>query len=74
MASSAFYFNKLSKNAYRPEKMIEISAGFDLRIVYDYIVKLHDNGIIKTDLAVKIPDGCYDRFATRSGLTLRISH
>ena len=31
----------------------------------------HDNALVKTDLAVKIPEKCYGRIAPRSGLALK---
>ena len=71
MVSSILYFQKLSMHAYPPVKMTNQSAGFDLKSPYDYIIEPHGKILISTDLAVKIPDGCYGRIAPRSGLALK---
>lgn len=68
---AALYFQKLSENAYPPEKMTQGSAGFDLRSAYEYIVGPHGKQLIKTDLSIRLPDGCYGRIAPRSGLALK---
>lgn len=65
------YFTKLSSNAYSPIKATKQSAGYDLRSAYDYIVGPHDKQLVKTDLAIKLPNECYGRIAPRSGLALK---
>ena len=70
MAASILYFKKLSENAYPPEKLTN-QSGFDLRSAYNYKINPYGKELIKTDLAVKIPDGCYGRIAPRSGLALK---
>lgn len=64
------YFSKLSLNAFAPVKATEQSAGYDLRSAYDYIVNPQDKQLVKTDIAICVPDGCYGRIAPRSGLAL----
>lgn len=71
MTSPILSFKKLSMHAYSPVKMTDGSAGFDLRSAYDYIIEPCGKALIPTDLAVKIPDGCYGRIAPRSGLALK---
>ena len=46
------------------------SAGLDLESAYDYVIAAKSKKIIKTDLTIKIPKGCYGRRARRSSLTL----
>ena len=71
MAVPTLFFVKLSDNAYPPVKMSAYAAGFDLRSAYDCMIAPHDNALVKTDLAVKIPEKCYGRIAPRSGLALK---
>jgi len=47
-----------------------MSAGYDLCSAYNYTVLKHNKQLIKTDLAVQIPEQCYGRIAPRSGLAL----
>ena len=64
-------FKRLSSNAFQPEKCSPCAAGFDLRSAYNVVVPARGNALVKTDLAIKIPDGCYGRIAPRSGLALK---
>lgn len=38
---------------------------------YDYTVKAKGKELVKTDLQVMIPEGCYGRVAPRSGLAVK---
>lgn len=38
---------------------------------YDYTVKGKGKELVKTDLQILIPDGCYGRIAPRSGLAVK---
>jgi dUTP pyrophosphatase len=38
---------------------------------YDYTVKAKGKELVKTDLQIAIPDGCYGRVAPRSGLAVK---
>lgn len=69
-SAQILYFRKLTENAYTPVKATSQSAGYDLFSAYDYSVSPQDKQLVKTDLAIKIPDGCYGRIAPRSGLAL----
>lgn len=59
---------KLTENATIPKRATEKSAGYDLSSAYDFIVPAHGKELIKTDLSMTIPDGCYGRIAPRSSL------
>ena len=61
---------RLSPNATLPTRATPNSAGIDLASAYDYVIAAKSKKIIKTDLAIKIPKGCYGRIAPRSSLTL----
>ena len=40
------------------------SIGFDLSSAYDLVIPKHGKAIVKTDLAISIPDGTYARVGT----------
>lgn len=61
-------FRLLSQYAVIPRKASKNAAGFDLCSAYDYIIPAKGKGLIKTDLVIKLPEGCYGRIAPRSGL------
>ncbi len=60
---------RLSSNALVPTRGSENAAGYDLYSAYNYIVPRNGKQMIKTDICLAIPDGCYGRIAPRSGLT-----
>ena len=62
---------KLSNNAYTPSQSSPMAAGLDLYSAYEYIVEANDKKLIKTDIAIQLPEGCYGRIAPRSGLALK---
>lgn len=63
-------FLKLSDNAFAPTKGSPLAAGFDLKSAYDIIIPKLGKNLVKTDLALKLPENCYGRIAPRSGLAL----
>lgn len=38
---------------------------------YDMTVPAQEKAIVKTDIAIKVPEGCYGRIAPRSGLAAK---
>lgn len=64
---------KLSDFATLPTKGSKLSAGYDLYAAYDYVVKAMDKEMVKTDLQIALPSGCYGRVAPRSGLAWKHS-
>ncbi|KAL1132608.1 hypothetical protein AAG570_010560 [Ranatra chinensis] len=38
---------------------------------YNYVVPARGKALIKTDLQIQVPEGCYGRVAPRSGLALK---
>ncbi len=71
MDSLNLCYKKLTENAYPPVRATAQSAGFDLFSAYNYIIQPHDKELVYTDLAIRVPDGCYGRIAPRSGLALK---
>jgi len=64
---------RLSNNAKIPSRASPLAAGLDLYSAHDTVIKARNNGVVKTDLAISIPEGCYGRIAPRSGLALNHS-
>ncbi|XP_045779057.1 deoxyuridine 5'-triphosphate nucleotidohydrolase [Maniola jurtina] len=64
-------FTRLSENAFPPVKGSEKAAGFDLKSAYDYTVSARGKELVKTDLQIELPSGCYGRVAPRSGLAVK---
>jgi len=61
----------LSENAFVPKRQSDGSAGYDLMSAYDMIIKAHDKGVVKTDIAIEVPKMTYGRVAPRSGLAVK---
>ena len=62
---------KLTSNATLPQRATDGSAGYDLFSAYDYTVKGRTRSLIKTDLAITVPEDTYGRVAARSGLSMK---
>ncbi|KAI4888567.1 hypothetical protein NFI96_014858 [Prochilodus magdalenae] len=72
-AAGAFVlkFAKLSENATTPTRGSSKAAGYDLYSAYDYSIGPMDKAIVKTDIQIAVPPGCYGRVAPRSGLAAK---
>ncbi|KPP62538.1 deoxyuridine 5'-triphosphate nucleotidohydrolase, mitochondrial-like [Scleropages formosus] len=64
-------FAKLSENATVPTRGSARAAGYDLYSAYDYTVPPLDKAVVKTDIQIALPPGCYGRVAPRSGLAAK---
>ncbi|XP_047537762.1 deoxyuridine 5'-triphosphate nucleotidohydrolase [Vanessa atalanta] len=64
-------FTRLTDNAFPPVKGSDRAAGFDLKSAYDYKVPAKGKELVKTDLQIELPTGCYGRVAPRSGLAVK---
>ncbi|KAG6461674.1 deoxyuridine 5'-triphosphate nucleotidohydrolase [Manduca sexta] len=69
--SSVLKFTRLSVNAFEPVRGSEKAAGLDLKSAYDYVVPARGKEVVKTDLQIELPPGCYGRVAPRSGLAVK---
>lgn len=67
---SSIGFKKLTENAFLPSRGSAKSAGLDLKSSHRVIIPKHGKNVVYTDLAVKLPENCYGRIASRSGLAL----
>lgn len=59
---------KLSPTAVLPSRGSALAAGLDLSAAHDDVIPAGGKGLVKTDLVIAVPDGCYARVAPRSGL------
>lgn len=64
-------FHKLSANAVTPIQGSKYAAGLDLSAAEAKIIPSKGRALVKTDLQVAIPEGCYGRIAPRSGLAYK---
>jgi len=70
MASGVLRYVKLTENAVPPTRESSGVAGLDLS-AYGVLIPASGNGLVKTDLAIQLPPGCYGRIAPLSGLALQ---
>ncbi|XP_076023734.1 deoxyuridine 5'-triphosphate nucleotidohydrolase, mitochondrial [Genypterus blacodes] len=64
-------FAKLSEHATTPSRGSTKAAGYDLYSAYDYAIGPMDKAVVKTDIQIAVPSGCYGRVAPRSGLAVK---
>ena len=62
------YVRRLSDHACLPERSSPLAAGFDLVSATDLVIPANGKALVKTDIALALPPGCYGRIAPRSGL------
>ena len=65
------FFVKSSPNAITPTRGSKQAAGIDLYSAYEYILPPNERILVKTDIQITLPDGCYGRIAPRSGLAYK---
>ena len=63
-------FVELSKHAHIPTRGSPKAAGLDLYSASSTTVPARGKELVFTVLQIQLPDGCYGRNATRSGLAL----
>lgn len=61
----------LSKDARMPTRGSLNAAGWDLYSSQAASIPANDRLLVRTDIAVAVPKGCYGRIAPRSGLALK---
>uniref|UniRef100_A0A8D0H5T1 Deoxyuridine 5'-triphosphate nucleotidohydrolase n=1 Tax=Sphenodon punctatus TaxID=8508 RepID=A0A8D0H5T1_SPHPU len=64
-------FAKLSENAVTPSRGSARAAGYDLYSAYNLEIPAMEKAVVKTDLQISLPPGCYGRVAPRSGLAAK---
>jgi dUTP pyrophosphatase len=70
--SKALPFKKLDANAVLPERGSVHAAGLDLHSIEPLRLLPKQRVLVRTGLAVAIPEGHYGRIAPRSGLATRM--
>ncbi|NXH96187.1 DUT protein, partial [Pachycephala philippinensis] len=70
-ASTRLRFTKLSDNAVAPSRGSARAAGYDLYSAYDCVIPPMEKAVVKTDIQIALPSGCYGRVAPRSGLAAK---
>jgi dUTP pyrophosphatase len=68
--TTSLWYVRLTENAVPPIKESPGAAGFVLRSAYDMVIPAGNTGIVRTDITVELPTGCYGRIAPRSGLAI----
>ena len=64
---------KLSNNATIPTRGSTNAVGYDLYSASEYTVPPGGNALVFTDLQIYLPQGCYGRIASRSGIVWEYS-
>ncbi|XP_005100347.1 deoxyuridine 5'-triphosphate nucleotidohydrolase [Aplysia californica] len=64
-------FAKMTNQATTPTRGSALAAGYDLYSAYEYKIPARGKQIVKTDIQIALPDGCYGRVAPRSGLAAK---
>ncbi|XP_069812703.1 deoxyuridine 5'-triphosphate nucleotidohydrolase, mitochondrial isoform X2 [Dendropsophus ebraccatus] len=70
-SAAVLRFAKLSEHASTPTRGSARAAGYDLYSAYDYMIEPQGKAIVKTDIQICVPSGCYGRVAPRSGLAAK---
>ncbi|XP_032051055.1 deoxyuridine 5'-triphosphate nucleotidohydrolase, mitochondrial isoform X1 [Aythya fuligula] len=69
--SARLRFTRLSENAFAPSRGSARAAGYDLYSAYDCVIPPMEKAVVKTDIQIALPSGCYGRVAPRSGLAAK---
>jgi dUTP pyrophosphatase len=70
-AGQSLRFKKLEANAVLPTRGSPAAAGLDLYSIEAVSLHPHQRSLVRTGLAVAIPEGFYGRVAPRSGLATK---
>ena len=71
MSKLVLHYHKLSPNATTLTRGSLAAAGLDLASAETKVIPAGGRALVKTDIQVAIPDGCYGRIAPRSGLAYK---
>ncbi len=69
--SELLAFKRLDRRALLPVRGSSAAAGLDLFSIEPVTIPVGERVLVRTGLAVAIPEGCYGRVAPRSGLATR---
>lgn len=69
--SIQIFYKKLSPSALLPKQANNTDAGHDLYSAESGVIPPHGRVLIKTNIAMEIPDGFYGHICDRSGLAYK---
>lgn len=69
--SQLLRFKQLDPSAILPTRGSTHAAGLDLYSIEDVVIESQQRALVRTGLAVAIPEGHYGRIAPRSGLAVK---
>ena len=58
-------FTKLSEEGMTPTRGSDEAAGYDLYAAHDIEIPAQGKALVRTDVAIALPKGCYGRVAPR---------
>ena len=67
----ALKWARLSEHAFAPTRGSKFAAGYDMYSAYDCVIPAKGKMLVKTDIQIALPPGCYGRVAPRSGLAAK---
>ena len=59
--SAVLQVKKLTEHAIVPQRASAHAAGYDLFAAYDCVVPARGKALVKTDIAIALPEGVYGR-------------
>ena len=62
-SSQVLRFVTISNNAIAPTRGSAYAAGYDLYSAINLTVPAQGKALVKTDIQIEVPDGCYGRVA-----------
>jgi dUTP pyrophosphatase len=62
---------RLHHTAIVPKRASSQDAGYDLHTIENRVLAPGERAVLRTGIAVRVPDGTYGRIAPRSGLAVR---
>lgn len=65
------YIKRLMPEAVLPVKQNKFDAAYDLSSIEDVVIPVNGKAIVRTGLALQVPEGTYGQIAPRSGLSTK---
>ena len=65
------HVKKIRNTVAIPRRGTEDAAGYDIATAKETVVPEKGKIAMKTGISIAVPDGCYGRLATRSGLAIK---
>lgn len=65
LTALGFSHPSLSDRATTPSRGSDLAAGYDLYSAENVVIPKQGKALVKTDIAIALPEGCYGRVAPR---------